>query len=126
VAAACNSVQRVIAENIDVTGGQPREELLHGGQRLHGVAAANGRLELLYNAVVLFEYRLLITGHYPMSRFSLHIPRCSNGCMLDRYEKSHQNPINRVFHTFGIPMIAVSIPLFLIAPLVRGFWKIPK
>src|SRR5260221_11611674 len=43
---------------------------------------------------------------------------------FDRYEKSHQNPINRVFHTFGIPMIAVSIPLFLIAPLVRGFWKI--
>ena len=42
---------------------------------------------------------------------------------VDRYEKSHQNPINRVFHTF--PMIAVSIPLFLIAPLVRGFWKIP-
>ena len=43
----------------------------------------------------------------------------------NRYEKSHQNPINRVFHTFGIPMIAVSIPLFLIAPLVRGFRKIP-
>ncbi len=31
---------------------------------------------------------------------------------VDRYEKSHKNPINRVFHTFGIPMIAVSIPLF--------------
>ena len=44
---------------------------------------------------------------------------------IDRYEKSHQNPINRAFHTFGIPMIAVSIPLFLIDPLVRGFWKIP-
>src|SRR5258708_8180914 len=44
---------------------------------------------------------------------------------VDRYEKSHQNPILRLFHTFGIPMIAVSIPLFLIAPLVRGFWKIP-
>jgi uncharacterized membrane protein YGL010W len=40
-------------------------------------------------------------------------------------KRVHQNPINRVFHTFGIPMIAVSIPLFLIAPLVRGFWKIP-
>jgi uncharacterized membrane protein YGL010W len=43
---------------------------------------------------------------------------------VGRYEKSHQNPINCVFHTFGIPMIAVSIPLFLIAALVRGFWKI--
>src|SRR5258707_5377511 len=44
---------------------------------------------------------------------------------VDRYEKSHQRRINRVVQTFGIPMIAVSIPLFLIAPLVRGFWKIP-
>ena len=44
---------------------------------------------------------------------------------VDRYEKSHQNPINRIFHKFGIPMIAVSIPLFLIAPLVPGLWKIP-
>lgn len=44
---------------------------------------------------------------------------------VDRYEKSHQNPANRVFHLFGIPMIAVSIPLFLVAPLFRGFWKIP-
>ena len=44
---------------------------------------------------------------------------------IDRYETSHQNPVNRVFHTFGIPMIAVSIPLFLLAPLIRGFWKIP-
>jgi uncharacterized membrane protein YGL010W len=44
---------------------------------------------------------------------------------VDRYEKSHRNPINRVFHKFGIPMIAVSIPLFLIAPSVRGFWQIP-
>jgi uncharacterized membrane protein YGL010W len=44
---------------------------------------------------------------------------------IDRYETSHQNPVNRVFHAFGIPMIAVSIPLFLLAPLIRGFWKIP-
>jgi uncharacterized membrane protein YGL010W len=44
---------------------------------------------------------------------------------VDRYEKSHNNPIGRVFHKIGIPMIAVSIPLFLVAPLVRGFWKIP-
>src|SRR5258707_7743458 len=44
---------------------------------------------------------------------------------VDRYEKSHQRRINRVVQTFGIPMIAVSIARFLIAPLVRGFWKIP-
>jgi uncharacterized membrane protein YGL010W len=44
---------------------------------------------------------------------------------IDRYETSHRDPVNRMFHTFGIPMIAVSIPLFLLAPLIRGFWKIP-
>jgi uncharacterized membrane protein YGL010W len=43
---------------------------------------------------------------------------------IARYEESHKDPVNRVFHTFGIPMIALSIPLLLIAPFVRGFWKI--
>jgi hypothetical protein len=42
---------------------------------------------------------------------------------VDRYEKGHQNPINRVFHTFGIPMIAVSIPLFLILSWFEDFGK---
>src|ERR1700716_2428189 len=44
---------------------------------------------------------------------------------IDRYEQSHRHPVNRTLHGLGIPMIAVSLPLFLIAPLVRGFWKIP-
>jgi uncharacterized membrane protein YGL010W len=43
---------------------------------------------------------------------------------IARYEESHKDPVNRVFHTFGIPMIALSIPLLLIAPFKRGFWKI--
>ena len=43
---------------------------------------------------------------------------------VDRYGKSLESPINGIFHTFGIPMIAVSIPLFLIALLVpRIFGK---
>jgi len=44
---------------------------------------------------------------------------------VDRYEQSHRHPVNRALHGLGIPMIAVSLPLFLVAPLVRGFWKIP-
>ena len=44
---------------------------------------------------------------------------------IDRYEQSHKHPVNRTFHTLGIPMIAISLPLFLVAPLFRGFWKIP-
>lgn len=43
---------------------------------------------------------------------------------IARYEENHKDPLNRVFHTFGIPMIALSIPLLLIAPFMRGFWKI--
>jgi uncharacterized membrane protein YGL010W len=54
-----------------------------------------------------------------MSRFHFLFRDVPMDAWVDRYEKSHQNPINRVFHTFGIPMIAVSIPLFLIAPLIR-------
>src|SRR6516165_3227357 len=42
-----------------------------------------------------------------------------------QYERSHEHPLNRTFHTLGIPMIAVSLPLFLFALFVRGFWKIP-
>ena len=43
---------------------------------------------------------------------------------IGRYEQSHQHPVNRIFHLFGIPMIIVSLPLFLLASWVRGFWKI--
>jgi transglutaminase-like putative cysteine protease len=59
VAAARNSFQRVISEDIEITGGESAEELLHGGQRLHRVVASNGRLELTYNAVVSIEAELL-------------------------------------------------------------------
>jgi len=34
---------------------------------------------------------------------------------IGRYEQSHQNPVNRIFHKFGIPMIVVSLPLFLLS-----------
>src|SRR5258708_31007343 len=71
----------------------------------------------------IVNYRLLTTGHSPMSRSHCIFSDVPMDAWVDRYEKSHQKPLNRVFHTFGIPMIGVSIPLFLIAPLVRGFGK---
>ena len=37
---------------------------------------------------------------------------------IAEYAQSHQNPINCLTHLFGIPMIAVSIPLFLGALVV--------
>jgi uncharacterized membrane protein YGL010W len=44
---------------------------------------------------------------------------------VDQYEQNHQHPLNRTFHTFGIPLIVISLPLLLVAPLIRGFWKVP-
>jgi uncharacterized membrane protein YGL010W len=33
---------------------------------------------------------------------------------IAEYSLSHQHPLNRLTHTFGIPMILVSLPLFLV------------
>ena len=41
------------------------------------------------------------------------------------YARSHQHPINRFCHTVGIPLIALSIPLFLVAFFRSGFWIVP-
>jgi uncharacterized membrane protein YGL010W len=32
---------------------------------------------------------------------------------IAQYAESHQHPLNRLTHTFGIPMILVSLPIFL-------------
>jgi uncharacterized membrane protein YGL010W len=37
---------------------------------------------------------------------------------IAQYAESHQHPVNRATHTIGIPMIAVSVPLLLLAPFV--------
>ena len=53
---------------------------------------------------------------------------------IEEYGHSHQHPINRMCHTVGIPLIALSLPLFALAavPLVASvpfitatFWKVP-
>lgn len=41
------------------------------------------------------------------------------------YARSHQHPINRTCHTLGIPMIAISILLFLGALLFNLPWSLP-
>lgn len=43
---------------------------------------------------------------------------------VGQYAESHQNPVNRLCHTIGIPLIAASIPLFLVAIAVEGLWKV--
>ena len=56
------------------------------------------------------------------------------GEWIEQYGHSHQHPVNRVCHTIGIPLIALSLPLFVVAiiplavsvPLITsGFWKVP-
>lgn len=44
---------------------------------------------------------------------------------ISRYAESHQHPVNRVCHTVGIPLIALSIPLFIVAIFIDGFWPLP-
>jgi uncharacterized membrane protein YGL010W len=44
---------------------------------------------------------------------------------IAEYAESHQHPVNRLCHTIGIPLIALSIPLVLLTPLFKGFWVLP-
>lgn len=41
-----------------------------------------------------------------------------------RYATSHQHPLNRLCHTIGIPLIALSIPLLVAAIWIPGVWRI--
>ena len=38
------------------------------------------------------------------------------------YAQSHQHPLNRLFHSFGIPMIVLSLLLFVAAIFVHALW----
>jgi uncharacterized membrane protein YGL010W len=42
---------------------------------------------------------------------------------IAQYARSHQNPINRICHTFGIPLIVLSLPLFLLSLWVEDLWR---
>jgi len=43
---------------------------------------------------------------------------------IRQYAQSHQNPVNRFCHTIGIPLIAASILLLVVAPFVNNLWKV--
>jgi uncharacterized membrane protein YGL010W len=44
---------------------------------------------------------------------------------ISQYAKSHTHPVNRWCHTIGIPMIAISVPLFVVAIFVSNLWVLP-
>jgi len=43
---------------------------------------------------------------------------------IAEYSKSHQHPVNRTCHTFGIPMIVVSLVLLPVGLWVPGAWAV--
>ena len=43
---------------------------------------------------------------------------------IAEYSESHQNKINQLTHTFGIPMIALSLFLIIPSIFIGGLWKI--
>lgn len=44
---------------------------------------------------------------------------------IGEYAQSHQNRVNRFCHTVGIPLVAVSVPLFALAWFAPGWWPLP-
>jgi uncharacterized membrane protein YGL010W len=44
---------------------------------------------------------------------------------IRRYSESHQHPVNRIFHTIGIPMIVVSLLLVVLVTFRSDFWPVP-
>jgi uncharacterized membrane protein YGL010W len=52
------------------------------------------------------------------------MPRTSDE-WIAQYAQSHTHPVNRALHTLGIPMIAVSVVLFVAALFVPRFWPVP-
>lgn len=43
---------------------------------------------------------------------------------ISQYELSHQNTVNRLCHTIGIPLVAGSILLFLISIVAPAVWPV--
>ena len=41
---------------------------------------------------------------------------------ITEYARSHQHPLNRLFHSVGIPMIVLALALFAAAILVHPLW----
>jgi uncharacterized membrane protein YGL010W len=43
---------------------------------------------------------------------------------IARYGSSHQNPVNRLCHTIGIPLIVLSVPMLLASFWFSGLWLV--
>jgi uncharacterized membrane protein YGL010W len=43
---------------------------------------------------------------------------------VERYSQSHRHPVNRVCHTLGIPLVALSVLVLIVAPFYRPAWPV--
>lgn len=48
----------------------------------------------------------------------------TNEQWIAQYSTSHTHPVNRFCHTLGIPMIAISLPMFVGGFFLPVLWKI--
>ena len=46
----------------------------------------------------------------------------TNEQWISQYASSHQHPINRACHTLGIPVIVLSLPVFLLSIFIHRLW----
>jgi uncharacterized membrane protein YGL010W len=44
---------------------------------------------------------------------------------IRQYGQSHQHPANRLCHSVGIPLIALSLPLFVALLFFPSLWPVP-
>ncbi len=44
---------------------------------------------------------------------------------ISQYARSHQHPVNRACHTIGIPLIALSVALFVLLAVFPSWWPMP-
>ena len=42
---------------------------------------------------------------------------------VDEYSDGHQHPVNKLMHTFGIPMIVLSLVLIIPSFFISGLWR---
>ena len=61
--------------------------------------------------MLITHYSLLITHHSLLITHHLGVDMSES--FLEIYRANHTHPLNKLMHSVGIPMIVISLPLFL-------------
>jgi uncharacterized membrane protein YGL010W len=73
-----------------------------------------------WSAALRRAFRLLLSGGTDKPSMLRMFAGRSWDSWIAQYSQSHQHPVNRLTHTFGIPMILVSLPLFVTGLVWHG------